>query len=107
MLDKILDDASVAASMASMKYFNDTLGGADTFPCGFAWVNVYGIKGNTKEGKILKSFGFRKAYEGGYQLWNPGSLNCQNVDAKEAGAKAFAAVLREFGIEAYSGSRLD
>ena len=44
MLDKILDDASVAASMASMKYFNDTLGGADTFPCGFAWVNVYGIK---------------------------------------------------------------
>ena len=26
--------------------------------CGFAWVNIYGIKGNTKLGKRMKQAGF-------------------------------------------------
>jgi hypothetical protein len=31
----------------------------------------------------------------------------QNVDTLEAGAEAAAKVLRKYGFEAYSGSRLD
>ena len=33
--------------------------------CGFAWVNIYGIKGNTKLGKRMKAAGIEKDYSGG------------------------------------------
>lgn len=73
--------------------------------CGFAWVNVYGIKGNTKLGKKLKTLGFAKAYEGGLRYWV--STMTQSVDRKEAFAMAMADVLRQNGLEAYADSRLD
>ena len=77
------------------------------YPCGFAWVTVYGVKLNTREGKEFKALGFRKAYEGGIELWNPARHGAQNVDVKEAGARAYADVLRASGYQAYAGSRLD
>lgn len=83
----------------------------DDFPCGFAWVDIYPQnKGNTKLGKeerkILESAGFRKnEYEKSYQLWI--SAYNQSMQKKEAYARAFAEVLRENGLKAYSGSRLD
>jgi hypothetical protein len=51
--------------------------------------------------------GFRKSYDGGLQLWNPSNFGCQNVDTLEAGARAYAEVLKRYGIQAYAGSRLD
>ena len=59
-------------------------------------------------GRALKTIGFRKAYNGGLELWNPSGLLVQNVDVKEAGAEAYAEVLRkELGVTAYAGSRWD
>ena len=75
--------------------------------CGFAWVNVYKVRSNSKLGKALCEVGFRKGYGGGLQLWNqwwPG----QSVDAAEHGATAYAQVInQELSVDAYSGSRLD
>jgi hypothetical protein len=74
--------------------------------CGFAWV-VVREKGNTKLGRALKSVGFKPAYGGGLSLWNPGGSFTQSMDIKETGAEAYAKVLREFGLDAYMGSRAD
>jgi hypothetical protein len=101
---KAMDAAVKAARAFSEKHFN----GSDGGPCGFAWVNVYKVRSNSKLGKALAEVGFRKDYSGAMQLWNqwwPG----QSVDAAEHGATAYAAVIKEeLGLEnCYSGSRLD
>ncbi len=96
----------VAAKAASEAEY--TRIGGDGYACGFAWVTVYGVKLSTKEGKVFKSLGFDKAYGGGIQYWNPGGMSVQNIDIKEAGAVAFAKVLRgTLGVTAYAGSRMD
>jgi hypothetical protein len=102
--DKALAAARTAAQAFSNKHFE----GQDGGPCGFAWVNVYQVRSNSRMGKALSEVGFRKSYEGGLQLWNqwwPG----QSVDAADHGATAYAMVMKEeLGIEEiYSGSRLD
>lgn len=79
--------------------------------CGFAWISVYPkFKGNTKLGKeerkVLEAAGFRKNdYEKNYQLWV--SAYNQSMQKKEAYARAYANVLYDAGVKAYSGSRLD
>lgn len=80
----------------------------DNDACGFAWVKVFDIRGNSRLGKAMKAEGFNKAYGGGLQLWNP-SVSCvQSVGALDAGAEAYAAVLRKYGFqEVYAQSRLD
>jgi hypothetical protein len=76
--------------------------------CGFAWVTVYGVRSNSRLGKVLAANGFSKAYGGGLQLWDPAGLNTQSISVKEAGATAYANVLSvELGLRAYASSRLD
>jgi hypothetical protein len=75
--------------------------------CGFAWVNIYGIKGNTKLGKRMKAAGFEKDYTGAYSIWNPSGLGTQCMSTKEAGAQAAAKVFKAAGFTAYAGSRAD
>ena len=101
---KALDAAQKAARAFSDKHMNGRDGGA----CGFAWVDVYKIRSNSKLGKALQTVGVRKSYTGTLKLWNkwwPG----QSIDAAEHGATAYAQVMKqELGIEdIYSGSRLD
>ena len=75
--------------------------------CGFAWTNIYGVKGNTRLGKMLKAAGVRQDYTKAFQLWNPAKLPVQSLNILEAGAQAAADVFRKYGFEAYAGSRLD
>jgi hypothetical protein len=71
--------------------------------CGFAWVS---FAGNTAFGRWAKSTGLaRKAYGGGLQIWV--HEFGQSMTRKEAFARAAAATLRECGIDAHSGSRMD
>lgn len=105
-LEEIHFEATLAAEQAARKFFDEKLGGRDQMCCGFAWVTVF-EKASTKLGRKLKEVGFRKAYDGGLQLWNPSRFGCQNVDTLEAGARAYAEVLKRYGIEAYAESRLD
>jgi hypothetical protein len=106
-VNAIVKEAQQAAYEAAMKFFYDKLGGRDQFACGFAWVNIYKIKGNTKMGKMLKAAGVRQDYTKAFQIWNPSGLGVQNVDTLEAGAEAAAKVFERYGFEAYAGSRLD
>lgn len=103
----IVKEAEAAAYQAAMKYFYDKLGGKDQYACGFAWVDIYGVKGNTKLGKALSQAGVRRSYTKTLQLWNPSKMACQNIDTLEEGARAAAAVFKRYGFEAYAGSRLD
>lgn len=79
----------------------------DRDACGFAWTNIYKIKGNTRIGKMLKAAGVRQDYTKAFQLWNPSGLGTQSMGILEAGADAAAKVFRKYGFEAYAGSRMD
>ena len=104
----IHDQATKAAKSAALDYFNSELGGKDHIPCGFARVNVYGVKGSTKLGKQLMALGFYKAYSSkALTLHNPARMMVQNVDTLYAGAIAYAKVLRDNGIDAYPDQNLD
>lgn len=101
---KALDEAQKAARAFANKHFDGVDGGA----CGFSWVDVYGVRSNSKLGKALKEVGFSKSYTGSMQLWNKWWQG-QSVDAGEQGAYEYAKVLKEeLGLEkVYAGSRLD
>lgn len=103
----IVEEAKVEAFKAADKFFKEKLGGQDQYACGFAWVNIYGVKMNTKIGKAMKAAGLRKDYTGSVCMWNPSKYGCQNVDTLEAGARAAAEVFKKYGFRAYAGSRLD
>jgi hypothetical protein len=76
--------------------------------CGFAWVDVYVDRTNSKEAKELIKIGFKKSWRAKcLNLWNPGGYNGQSMDVKEHGALAYAAVLEKYGFRAYMGSRAD
>ena len=96
------------AEQASRAFFETRLGGRDQYACGFAWVDVYVDRVNSKQAQELIRAGFRKDYKPKcLSMWNPGGLNVQNIDCKEAGAYALANYLNVLGLKAYAGSRLD
>lgn len=73
--------------------------------CGFAWVSIRPARGKLVNWLKKNGIGRKNNYEGGYQIsvFEFG----QSMEQKEAYARAFAKVLRENGIDAYAGSRMD
>ena len=106
-LKTIVAEAKDAARKAAQTFINDELDGEDRFACGFAWVSIHGVKGNTKLGKNLKAAGIEQAWDRSFQIWNPAEVGFQNIDCKEVGARAAAEVFKRYGFTAYAGSRLD
>jgi hypothetical protein len=132
-LEAILAEAKEAAVAAANEMYEKI--GGDRLACGFAWVDIYEydgkkIRANSKLGKALAANGIEKSdwkkcfdlwnpsglsvqnieksdYKKCFDLWNPCGLYVQNIDIKEAGAQAYAKVLRNYGFEAWCGSRLD
>jgi hypothetical protein len=106
-IKSIVAEAVKKAKDASIAKY-DEMGRKDAYACGFAWVDVYVSRTNSKEAKELIAAGFKKDYKPRcLSMWNPGDLPVQNIDIKEAGAYAMADYLREQGLEAYASSRLD
>ena len=105
-LQMIVAEAKRAAYAAADTYENDVMQGG-WGACGFAWVNIYKVKGNTKIGRRLKLAGVDQSWDKSFQIWNPSGYPTQNVDTLEAGARAAAEVFKRYGFEAYAGSRLD
>ena len=109
--EQLVQDAVNEAGIQARTACKQTLAqmGGDRGPCGFAWVNVWGVRSNSKLGKWLQAAGFRKDYTGALCLWNPGKAAAQSIDVLEAGAYAYAEVLRDkLGLEkVYAGSRMD
>ena len=106
-------EATSAAKVAVKKMldeWNEKTGGnqyGEPMYCGFAWVDIK-ERSNSKLGKALQAVGFRKSWQSGVlQLWDPAQHRGQSMDCKEAGAEAYAEVLRNYGIKAYAGSRAD
>jgi|SRR5210317_407182 len=110
---KIRQEAWAAAVVATTKYIDTYLDGEDKYACGFAWVNIAPKhKGNTKLGreerKVLRAMGLELDYTGKrFSWWNPSKSYFQNIDCKEAGARAAATVLKAHGFDAWAESRLD
>jgi len=112
-VEKVFNEASAMAEQTTDSYVQEKLGGQDAYPCGFAWVNIYEYEGkkiraNSKMGKALAEMGVRKSdYDKCFRVWNPSGTMLQNMDAKYAGAVAFANHLKKFGFTAYAGERMD
>lgn len=106
-LQAIIAEAKTAATQAANDYFQTELKGQDQFPCGFAWIEFFDIKGNTKLGRLMKQAGIDQNYNRRFQIWNPSESMVQNVDCLEAGAQAAADVFRKHGFHVYANSRLD
>lgn len=104
MLIATLFAARNEADKATTNYIREY--GENPMGCGFAWVNVKGVRG--KALNILKEFGFKKSYVGtGHSLWNPSQNFTQDMDAKYTGAEVYAKMLREIGVDAEAQCRLD
>jgi hypothetical protein len=106
-IQNILAEATEAAAQAADEFENKYFPNGGWGACGFAWVDIFGIKGNTKLGRAMKAAGITKDYKGAYSIWNPSKYPTQNVDTLEAGARAAADVFKRYGFTAYAGSRLD
>ena len=106
-IDAIIAEAKIEARKAAETFFQTRLGGVDQYACGFAWTNIYKVKGNSRLGRMLKAAGIRQDYNRTFQLWNPAGYPVQNIDTLETGARAAADVFRKYGFDAYAGSRLD
>ena len=114
MVSNINTEAKMAAKTAVSNFLNDwneKTGGneyGEPMYCGFAWVDVYVTRTNSKEAKLLESVGFKKSYRAKTMtMWNPADYNGQSMDCREVGAQAYADVLRAYGFRASMGSRAD
>ena len=113
MVSNINTEAKMAAKTAVSNFLNDwneKTGGneyGEPMYCGFAWVDVYVTRTNSKEAKLLESVGFKKSWSRGLTMWDPAEHRGQSMDCKEVGAQAYAEVLRKYGVKAYMGSRAD
>ena len=112
----VYEEAVAAASAAIRQRFADGFR-EQPFNCGFAWVDVNPARGAFVNWCKSNDVG-SKGYPKGWSFWSPGSwpsaseagvptIYSQDMDMKLAGARAFAAVLRENGVNAAVGSRLD
>lgn len=104
-IQAIKNEAEVAANLAQANFLKQH---GEMAYCGFAWVNVYVDRTNSKAAKELLSIGFKKDYRPKcLNLWSPGAYRGQSMDVLEAGARAYADVLTKYGFRAYMGSRAD
>ena len=107
ILPLIIDEVGDSAKAASDHYYKYNLNGRDSGACGFAWVHIKSIHGNSKLAKALANHGIQKDYSGNLCWWNPARYAVQNVDCLFRGAQAAAETLRKYGFDARADYRLD
>ena len=84
--------------------------GEPEFSVGFAWVNVYGLRKNSKLVKKFEEIGFKwNEYKKclGMSSYKILDYNGQCIMVKEAGVHAYADVCKNYGLDIYAESRLD
>lgn len=78
--------------------------------CGFAWVRIKPARGSFVAFLKSKKIGRSDDYLGGYTIWSnfvvPGDYT-QSMQRKSAACDAFANMLCDAGINAWSESRMD
>jgi len=105
-VELVLQEARQAAMMAANNYM---ITNGESSYCGFAWVDVYGVRSNSKLGKLLAKYGFQRRWDGkALQVWNPSQCGTQSMDVKSVGAVAYAKIISDkLGLRAYAGDRPD
>lgn len=78
----------------------------DEGACGFAYVIIRPARGKLVTWLKKNDIGY-KGYQGGWWISMSAYTGSQSVERKEAGARAFAQVLKDNGLTAYTESRLD
>lgn len=111
-LGSIVVEAHAAAKNAGCAFLDKYFEGRDGGACGFGWVLIFDDQGkkirkNSKLGQALAAYGIEHNWEGVHQVWRPGAMHCQSVDAQLEAAYAYANVLKEHGFKAFAQSRLD
>ena len=101
--DNIYTEALNAAKAAEAAFMEKH---GEPMYCGFAWVDISSAR-IPFVGWCKKNNVGRKHWQKGWCIWNPAGNPTQSMDVKEAGADAFAQVLRKHGIQAFAGSRAD
>lgn len=102
-LRQVIEGAKAAAKQAVAEALSRYGEGAY---CGFAWVQI--PDGRSPLVREMKKMGVgSKHWQKGWQVWSPGEHHGQSMDVHEAGARAYAAFLRQHGFEAFMGSRAD
>lgn len=102
-----LADAFYEAQKATNEYLHKYPD--NWFPCGFAWVVLPGrcplttVLKETYQGPMRGDKGYPK----GWHIWNPSNNGTQCMEAKLAGARAFAKVLTDAGYDCYADCRMD
>ena len=108
-LQSIFNVGFVKAERSCNTYLS-TYGSNDS--CGFAWVVIDGFNDRKLDGRMslakkIKKLDCVRKGRGEIVIWNPSKHQTQAISAKEAGARAFAEHLKEYGFNAYMDSRLD
>jgi len=109
-LKHMYDFAKKVAEQQAQKELEKYPNGEPEFSCGFAWVNVYGLRKNSKLVKKFEEIGFRwNDYKKclGMSSYDILDYNGQCIMVKEAGCEAFATACRQYGLNIFAGSRLD
>jgi hypothetical protein len=75
------------------------------WPCGFAWVNVKPANSAFAKWLVANEYARKDSYLGGVTIWIH-EFN-QSMNHKESFAMKLAEILRENGIKANDGSRID
>lgn len=107
-LKEVIEGAKAAAKQAVAEYVAKCahLPFGEPAYCGFAWVEI--PDGRSPLVREMKKMGVgSKHWKKGWQVWSPGEHKGQSMDIHEAGARAYAAFLRQHGFEVYMGSRAD
>jgi len=102
-VEDALNEAFTAARKACDEYLAKYPN--NWFPCGFAWVRFPGRSPAVKALKAMKEGS--KGYPKGYDVWDPAHSSTQCMEAKSAGAQAFARVMNSYGYECYADCRMD
>jgi hypothetical protein len=95
--------AAAAANAENAKLPPEQMRGLD---CGFAWVVVKPARGPFVSWCKKNGCG-RSHHAGGWCFWSPGKANTQSMSVHQAGAEAFAEVLKAHGINADADYRYD
>lgn len=99
----IIQEAQAEAKRFTKAYIEQN---GEHFPCGFAWVTIRPARGQFV--KVMKQMNVGdKGWETGWCVWNPSGNGTQCMDAKVAGARAFADALKKHGIDVSVGQRMD
>ncbi len=108
-LKEMHDFAKRVANQQAQKELDKYPNGEPEFSCGYACVNVYGLRKNSKLVKKFEEIGFewdtyRKCLTtSSYDILN---YNGQCIMVKEAGCKAYRDVCEKYGLRVHASSRL-